>query len=50
MSNESGEDVRKNVSNMFERAAVKNSKQNIDRAHRIGKAYLHKKLNKGKRV
>ena len=46
VSNESSEDVFYNIVDMFVRAAIEDIEQNIDRAHRVGKSYHHKKSKK----
>ena len=46
VSNESSEDVFNNIVDMFVRVGIEDIEQNIDRAHRIGKSYHHKKSKK----
>ena len=46
VSYESSNDVFSNIVNMFVRAGIEDIDQNIDRAHRIGKSYHHKKSKK----
>ena len=46
VSNESSEDVFNNIVDMFVRVGIEDIVQNIDRAHRIGKSYYHKKSKK----
>ena len=46
VSNESSEDVFYNIVDMFVRVGIEGIEQNIDRAHRIGKSYHHKKSKK----
>ena len=46
VSNESSNDVFNNIVDMFVRADIEDIDQNIDRVHRIGKLYHHKKSKK----
>ena len=46
VSNESSEDVFNSIVDMFVRVGIEDIEQNIDRAHRIGKSYHHKKSKK----
>ena len=46
VSNESSEDVFSNIVDMFVRVGIEDIEHNIDRAHRIGKSYHHKKSKK----
>ena len=46
VSNESSEDVFNNTVDMFVRVGIEGIEQNIDRSHRIGKSYHHKKSKK----
>ena len=46
VSNESSADVFNNIVDMFVRVGIEDIEQNIDRAHRIGKSYHHKKSKK----
>ena len=50
VSYESSNDVFNNIVNMFVRAGIEDIDQNIDRAHRIGKSYHHKKSKKSVRA
>ena len=50
VSNESSDDVFNNIVDMFVRGGIEDIDQNIDRAHRIGKSYHHKKSKKSVRA
>ena len=50
VSNESSADVFNNIVDMFVRVGIEDIEQNIDRAHRIGKSYHHKKSKKSARA
>ena len=50
VSNESSADVFNNIVDMFVRVGIEDIEQNIDRAHRIGKSYHHKKSKKSVRA
>ena len=50
VSNESSEDVFNNIVDMFVRAGIEDIEQNIDRAHRIGESYHHKKSKMDSRL